>query len=201
MENTIKLYDFNLLFEENFLHDDEDKHIVIRISAKDNKIDLMFDKSSVCLSSPKKLLQVSKLHFLIWDYDSIFGTRYNIFKLYNKDFFDCQERVFFESLIIKFKRNKFTPFRWEKTKIGMELGIKRNKRDSIIKRFKELGIIKTATLKSIKNKNGFENSYFFNLDCQRIYDLLPTIFSEFDYKKVENNIFNYLSPKLKSKID
>ncbi|CAA0204519.1 hypothetical protein [Tenacibaculum maritimum] len=199
-DKILKLYDFDMSFGENFLDNEDDKHIVIRISLKDNKVDLVLDKSSICVSSPKDLMHISKLSFLAWDYDSIFGTRYNVFKKYDKDFFDCQERVLFEALIIRFKRNHFKPFRWEKTKIGMELGIKRNKRDNIIRRFTQLGIIKSALVRQIRKGDKFSNSYFFDLDTEKIIELLPKIFSEFDFKKVESNLITYFRPDLNIKL-
>lgn len=195
----IELYDFNKTFDENFLEGDEDKYIVIKISKKDNKIGVMTpDVHSLCLSNPEKLIESEELKYLIWDYDTIFGTRYNVFKRYDTNFFDCQERVFFEALIINYKRNRFKNFRWEKSKIGYELGIKRKKLDSIITRFQELGIIDSAIAKMTKKTKNSRNSigFHFSVNSQRIIELLPEIFSDFDYETVERDILNYLTPDL-----
>ncbi|MFL0070082.1 hypothetical protein [Tenacibaculum maritimum] len=199
-KKELKLYDFSKNFNDNFM-DDEDKHIVIKISKKDNEISVLPDPYSFCVSEPNKLIDINELKYMVWDYDTIFGVRYNIFKLYNHEFFDCQEIVFFNALLIKFKRNKFKQFRWEKTKIGYELKINRRKLNSMIKKFKELGIIKSTVCKSHKFpiKGVYANATYFKLDCDKIYELLPKILSEFDYEKMEGDLYRYLAPTLKKK--
>lgn len=197
--NELQLYDFERSFESNF-SDNEDKHIVIRISKKNNDIHILPDIHSKCLSKPDGMIEISQLRYLVWDYDTIFGTRYNIFKSYDKDFFDCQERVLFEALLINFKRKGFKSFKWEKTKITCELGIKRKKIESIIKRFKSLGIIKSTIVKSHKKpiKGIYANSTYFTLDCETIHELLPKIFSRFNYEKIESDLKSYLAPLYKT---
>lgn len=194
----IKLYDFNKSFDDNF-YDDTDKHIIIKVSKSDENICVTTpDVHSVCLSSTKRMGNMEQLKHLVWDYDTIFGTRYNVFKKYDTKFFDCQERVFFEALIIKYKRKGYKRFRWEKSKIGFELGIKRRKLDSIVKRFKDLGIIKSAECRMTKKaKNSrYSQGFHFTLDSKKIIELLPKIFSKFDYDRVEKDIKRYLSPDL-----
>lgn len=191
-------YDFEKSFAHNFI-DDEDKYMVIRISNKDDKIEVVPDIHSVCLSKPSKLLDLAELKYLIWDYDTIFGTRYRIFKNYSQ-MLKCDERVLFETLLIQNKANKFKPFRWEKSKIGYELGISRGRIDSAIRKFKEKGIIKSTVTKSFKTKGKlFDNSTVFTLDCHRIHELIPQIFSSFDYKKMEHDLHKYLAPVFNEK--
>ncbi|MCF1420843.1 hypothetical protein [Mangrovimonas futianensis] len=191
------LFNTNKVFSDNF-KDGKDKYLVLKISIDDNDITPFIpDSFSACLSKPQKLLtdNINELRFLVYDYKTIFGTRYSKFRNYNPRFFNCEERVLFESLLIKFKENEFKTFRWEKSKIGYELGIKRGKRDSIISRFITLGIIKSAVAKACKGPNNRNaNSYFFNLDCQKILDLMPEIFSDYHREDVEHDLHRYLAP-------
>lgn len=193
-------YNFRMSFSNNF-NDKRDKYVAIRISLEQNNIEIIPDWTGICLSKPKVLMEFKRLRNLFWDYDTIFGTRYNIFKKYDSQFFNCEERVLFESLIINFKRNGYKEFKWQKSKIGYELGIKRKRLDSIIIKFKHLGIIKTAfnKAKSDPKSQRNVNSFYFNLNCEKIVELLPQIYSQFDYKKVETTLIKYLSPGLKDK--
>jgi len=194
------IYNPDLVFSDNF-RDERDKYLVLKIALDDDSIkNLIPDQFSKCLSTPQKLISsnISYLRTLVHDYDTIFGTRYSKFRNYCPKFFSCEERVFFETLLIKFKQNSFKSFRWEKTKIEYELGIKRGKRDTIIERFEKLGIIKSAGPKSCKGKNNRNAvSYFFNLDCSRILELIPEIFSEYNRKEVEHDLYKYLAPAFK----
>ncbi|WP_336126833.1 hypothetical protein [Mesoflavibacter sp. CH_XMU1422-2] len=194
------IYNPDLVFSDNFT-DERDKYLVLKIAFHDDSIkNLIPDQFSKCLSTPQKLnsSNISYLRTLVHDYDTIFGTRYPNFRNYNPRFFSCEERVLFETLIIKFKQEGFKTFRWEKSKIGYELGIKRGKRNTIINRFKNLGIIKSAISKSCKAEKGRNaNSYFFNLDCSRILELIPEIFSEYNRKEVEHDLYKYLAPAFK----
>lgn len=190
-------YNFKRSFSEN-LKDGLDKHIIIKISPDEDIIEVIPDWTTFFISKPSSLMvEIENLRYFIVDYDTIFGTRYNKFKNYDNKFFSCEERVLFESLIINFKRNDHKEFKWEKKKIGYELGIKRKKLESIISRFKELGIIKYAFSRSKINKDTHRNrnSFYFNLDCEKIIELLPKIFSKFDYEKVKHDIIKYLNPK------
>ena len=189
------LYDYSKIFSKN-VEDGRDKYLVLKISVNSNQIGPYIpDDFAICLSTPSKLMEIQELEFLIHDYDTIFGIRYPRFRNYDPHFFSCEERVLFEVLLIKFKNNQFKMFRWEKSKIGYELGINRGRRDTIIKKFKSLGIIKSAVAKSCKGKNGRNaNSYFFNLDCNRILELLPEIFSDFNKEEVLHDLKKYLHP-------
>jgi len=192
------LYDFDKVFSENFYYQ-RDKFIVLKVCPEDNDISTLIpDTFTKCLSTPEILEKVGRLKFLVMDYDTLFATRYDKIRNYDSNFFSAEERLLFESLLTKFKRNEFKTFRWEKSRIGYELNINRHKRDKIILRFKDLGIIKSATAKSCKGKNGRNaNSYFFNLDCKRILELLPEIYAQLNYEKVKHDLYKYLAPALK----
>lgn len=196
-KQQIKPYNFRQTVAENFSTAGE-RYICIRLSRPEDKIEVLPDPSSVFLTKPSHLEEVQELRFFIVDYDTLFGTRYNTFKKYDSQFFTCEERVLFEAFLIKYKRANFKQFKWEKSKIGYELGIARKRRDTIIEKFQDLGIIKSAYNRGVSDRDTHrnKNSYYFDLDPYRIVELLPKIFSEFDYEKVEHDIKRYLKPAL-----
>lgn len=201
-EKEKKPYNFSLTVEENFYEAGE-RYICILMSKPEDEIKILPDPFSVILTKPSHFVRGDELRFFIVDYDTIFGTRYKKIKNYNPRFFNCEERVFFESLLIKYRGAGYKEFEWGKNKIGYELGIARKKRDTIITKFKELGIIKTAINRRVSDAKTQRNkkSYYFDLDPNKILDLLPEIFSKFDYQEVEHDIRSYLRPALEDKAE
>lgn len=200
----IKLYDFDITVNEN-LSKNSESYILLKVdSNKISVIDSLHplpDLSSKCLVSIKRLRRQERMYLLVFDYDTIFGTRYPEFKCYNHSFFSCDERVFFEVLLIKYKAEGFKRFNWDLSKIQYELGIKRKRLDKIIYKFYTLGIITqkftTSEGKKIR-KSPFQRGTCFNLSPLRIKDLLPSIFADFAIDKVRSDIEKYLKPALKN---
>lgn len=186
------LFDLEKKVSDN-LCDGKDKYLIVRVSEKENVMEIIPDEFSKLLTTPKALLKenVPYLRHIFTDYDTIFGTRYNQFKNYNPKFFDVAERVLFEVLLIKFKRNKFEPFIWSQNKIEYELGIKRVARNGILDKFKELGILKVEVLKEKVKKTQF------TLYPKRIINLIPEIYSDLNLEKVEKDLIKYLGYKKK----
>lgn len=199
----INLYDFNLTVSEN-LNKDSESYILLKVDKKEigiaENLYPLPDLSSKCLVSIKKLQRQERMNLLIYDYDTLFGTRYPRFKMYNHSFFTCDERVFFEVLLIKFKAADFKRFNWDLSKIQYELGIGRKRLNSIIIKFYNLGIItqkfRSSEGKKIR-KSPFHQGTCFNIDPFKIMELLPSIYADFAIDEVRSDIEKYLKPTLK----
>lgn len=92
------------------------------------------------------------------------------FQRYNFDFFNCEEVVFFEYIVVKgmaFKKKK--EFFHSSETIRFETGIKKHSLNTIIKRFQNLGII------SIEVK-GMPKVKHFTVHFPKIVELLPQIY-------------------------
>jgi len=113
----------------------------------------------------------------------------NILKLkrYNYDFFNCEEVVFFEYIVVKgmaFKK-KIEFFHSSET-IRQETGIKKHSLKSIISRFESLGIIST----DIK---GMPRVKYFTVHFPIIVDLIPKIYQLSNNGKLSSNFSKHLS--------
>ncbi len=192
----ISLYDPCKSVDENFEKDSSPKHLLVRVESKgtciiDTKIPDQFSKVIYDLNRIEEYGSTPEM--LIVDFDSIFGLRLTSFIQYNSDFFTCDERVFFEALLIKFKNlNNFKPFYWSKEVIWQELGIKKDRASRIIKRFRELGIISTEVRKSVVNNRPQQVTYF-NLHADKIMALLPQIFVDREDSLIKRELKKYLN--------
>lgn len=197
-EDRELLYDLSKEVDEN-LTDGKDKYIILKISEGENSIERVPDEFARILTKPKSLLKenVSFLRHIFIDYDTLFGVRYKQIKNYNNKVFNLQERVLFETIIIKFKRNDFKPFEWPKRKIEYELGIGRRSCNTILKRFRKAGIIKKMESidKFSEQRGGPIKTTLFDIDTNRIIELLPEIYSNFSKDKMEKDILKYLKLK------
>lgn len=204
IENSseIKLYDFTKTVNQN-LFENAVSYILFEVSEKRLEVkETLYplpDNFSTCLVDMEKLKKQMDFTIAVFDYNSIFGMRYSIFKKYDYNFFACDERVFFEGMLIKYKTGGYTRFNWDLSKIMFELGIKRKRLNSIIKRFISLGII-THKFTSIegkkKRKSSFNQGTCFNINPARVIELLPQIFADFAIDQVKNDIEKYLKPGL-----
>ncbi|SCY19250.1 hypothetical protein SAMN05192588_1598 [Nonlabens sp. Hel1_33_55] len=96
----------------------------------------------------------------------------NILKLnrYNYDFFNCEEVVFFEYMMVKgmaFKKRK--EFFHSAETIRNETGIKRSSLNTIVKKFIGLGMISTEV-------KGMPRITYFKVHYPQIVELLPKIY-------------------------
>ncbi|MEG2309139.1 hypothetical protein [Chryseobacterium sp.] len=203
----IKLYNHNISLEENFEKSKNPKYVLIEVnqhgcmSVDDDIINTVLSPNDKIVANIDDFHRYTFEKCLV-DYDSIFGVRLLTFMKYDSNFMSCDERVFFEALIIKYKKSDFTTFYWSKERIFTELGIKKDRAEKIITRFKELGIISVE-----KKTRSFEGkpqqvNYFF-LHPEKIIELLPKIFGEEDEEDFifpgHRDIKKYLRPGLEKK--
>ncbi|QQM28039.1 hypothetical protein [Elizabethkingia sp. M8] len=199
-ENTqsINLYDFEKSFDENFKNGEVKKYILLEVRGKD---DFSIIKPSNLPTPQSKIIidieaieKHSNMEFALIDYDTIFGTRFTTFIKYNSDFLACDERVFFEGLLIKYKGFGYKPFYWSKEVIFKETGIKKDRATKIISRFIDLGIISTEIKRSVVSNRPQQITYFC-LNADKIFDLIPQLFKDREnIQIVEKNLKEYLSP-------
>lgn len=113
----------------------------------------------------------------------------NVLKLkrYNYNFFNCEEVVFFEYIVVKgmaFKnRNEF--YHSSET-IRKETGIKKHSLKSIISRFEDLGIISTVI-------KGMPRVKHFIVHFPIIVNLLPQIYQSSENGKLSSKFSKHLS--------
>lgn len=199
----VKLYDLSLTHDENFEDGTTTKYILLPI----NRIDYLGDKSYTPLvNAGAKLIMNYKefaensntlMDFMVLDYDSIFGLRLLSFQKYNSDFFSCDERVFFETLLIKFHSFNFKPFFISYPTIQKELGIKKDRVITISKKFQKLGFL-TSEIKTSFKENRPSQITYYALDADKIMELLPQIYKRKDFYDIENDLKKYLEPALKN---
>ncbi len=110
----------------------------------------------------------------------------NIQKLqrYNFNFFSLEEVVFYEYLVIKGRAFLFKPFYHSSATIAAETGIKRNKLETIIKKFQELQLIKVELKGYPKVKHFLVN-----------YSIIPSLFGKI-YQFTENGKLTVENRKL-----
>jgi len=73
---------------------------------------------------------------------------------------ECDKRVFFEALIIKYLSFNKKSFFLSKQEIRNELGIKRTRAESIIGEFTQMGLIAVKNVKSSGNLRPQQVNYF-----------------------------------------
>lgn len=139
----------------------------------------------------------SSPEMMIVDYDTIFGLRLTSFLKYNSNFFSCDERVFFEALLIKYKAFGFKPFYWSKEIIFQELGIKKDRATKIINKMNALEILTTEVRKSVVNNRPQQITYFI-INKSKIMELASEIYKE---REDDNIMLNDLKKYLNIKKD
>lgn len=206
-EDSLKLleiYNHEISLEENYERSEDLKYILIQVS-RNGSLDVMSNNSDPILSPSDKFMvrmdQFEDYGFDTWmvDYDTIFGTRFSTFMKYDSNFFLCDERVFFEALLIKYKKSDYKTFYWSKQRIYDEIGVKKDRADAIIKRFTELGFLTTENRSRQHEGKPQQVTYFF-LHPTKVIELLPKIFlktAEFNYD-THRDVMNYLKPGLKN---
>lgn len=199
----IELYDNQKTFEENFKRGKSKKYVLIEIDKNSifsitNAEFVIPTPQSKCVIDIEKVEDYSSLEIIPVDYDSFFGLRLLSFQKYKSDFFLCDERVIFETLLIKYQRFDFKPFYWSKEKIFEEVGIKKDRASAIIEKFIKLGIASKKLVKTQIDKRPMQINYF-DLNVDRIIELIPEIYLERDSVNLETEIKKYLIPVLKKK--
>lgn len=199
----IELYDNHKTFEENFEFGKNKKFVLIEINGSKkvsvaSTLSVIPTPQSKCIIDIEKVEDYSSLEFIPIDYDTIFGLRFLSFIKYNSDFFVCDERIMFEALLIKYKAFDFKSFFWSKEKIFEEVGIKKDRATKIIEKFIELGIITKQLIKTTIENRPMQINYY-DLNPDKILELLPKIYQERDEINIYSEIKKYLIPVLKKK--
>lgn len=198
----VQLYDLTLTNEENFPNGYGIKYILLPIT-KNGVPDA--SPYSVLLNAGAKIVMKSSkfdenseylLDHFILDYDSMFGLRLLSFQKYNSDLFSCDERVFFETLLIKFHRFGFVPFFISYSTIQKELGIKKDRVITISKKFKTLGFLNTEIRTSLIEDRPSQVTYYY-IDANKIMELLPEIYIKEHLDVINRDIAKYIEPALK----
>lgn len=198
----VVLYDLSLTLEENFQDGITTKHIILPINAEGF---LMSETYTPLLNAGAKIVMDSKkfannkeilMDFFVIDYDTMFGIRLLTFQKYNSDFFSCDERVFFETLLIKFHYFHFKPFYISYTTLQKELGIKKDRIVTITKKFEKLGFVSKEIKKSFVDGRPSQVT-FYNLDANKIMDLLLQIYKRDNFDEIDKDLKKYLQPALK----
>jgi hypothetical protein len=200
--DTIKLYNTEIPFAENFKDGINTKYILVPIY-KDGKegedfTPLLNAGAKVIMNKKYQLNDYSEqFNYLALDYDSIFGLRLLTFQKYNSTTFKCDERVFFETLIIKFRRFGYIKFFWSYTTIKDELGISVDRAHSIIKKFVKMGFLTTKISTNKVNGRPSQITYF-DIDVVKILELVPKIYKKKFHENMSEGISEYLKVALEN---
>ena len=204
LEETIEvqLYDMSLDSEQNFQDGVKTKFVLLPIHKEGIEngksfTPLLHAGGKIILNKDKALQNMDYIgDTFVVDYDSMFGVRLLSFQKYNSAFFICDERVVFETLVIKFHYFDYKPFFLSYNEIFKELGIKKDRMLSISKKFQNLGFLKTQIITSLIEKRPSQITYY-NLDAAKIIDLIPQIYIGDNTREMYNDIKKYLEPALK----
>lgn len=175
----IKLYDPCKTREENFKDGITEKYFLFAVGRNGNispntQIPDRFSKVVVDLNT---IEEHSVPEFAIVDYDCLFGVRMMSFIKYKSNFFTCDERVFFEALLIKYRAFRHKPFFWSKGVIWKEIGVKKDRATKIVRQFCELGILSAEVRKSMLDGRPQQITYYEPI-ASRIMELIPEIFGD-----------------------
>lgn len=201
----VPLYDLSMTNEENFSDGYTTKYILLPIQRNgvpnENPYSVLLNAGAKIVMKSSKFDENGEYlldHFIL-DYDSMFGLRLLSFQKYNSDLFNCDERVFFETLLIKFHRFGFIPFFLSYITIQKELGIKKDRVLTISKKFKALGFLKTEIKTSLIEERPSQVTYY-NIDASKVMELLPEIYIKEHLDFIKRDIEKYLEPALKKEI-
>lgn len=200
-EFEIKLYDESKQFDENFKDGSVVKYVLLPIYKDKNHEEKNYTKllnigSKTIMNRNKIMDKFSEgLNYFVLDYDSIFGLRLLSFQKYKPDFFSCDERVLFETLLIKFHRFKFKEFYYSYNTIYIELGIKRDKAKTIVNKFIKLGFLNCRVKTSQINGRQSQITYY-SVCANKIIDLVPFIYQTEHQEQVKEELIMYLEPAI-----
>ncbi|CAA0193777.1 conserved hypothetical protein [Tenacibaculum maritimum] len=197
----IKLFDFEKSREENLKTKNE--YVLLRVQ-NSGGMDVVNPKEvislqSECLVDFKLFEEHSSLEIVPVAYNSFMGIEVTNFLKYNSDFFTCDERVMFITLLVKYKCFGFKAFFWSKKVMLDELGIKKDRATKILRKFEELEILSSKVVKSMISNRPQQITYY-DLDTQKIIELLPKIIKNYEEDECElfHDIKSYLKPGIKS---
>ncbi|RAR74233.1 hypothetical protein [Flavobacterium aciduliphilum] len=203
-EIEIEFYDETLQFDENFEDGNTVKYVLLPIYKDNNNEEKNYTKllnlgSKILMNRKKVMDKFSEgLNYFVLDYDSIFGLRLLSFQKYKPDFFSCEERVLFETLLIKFHQFKFKEFFYSYNTIHIELGIKKDKANTIVKKFVRLGFLNCNIKTSLIDGRPSQVTYYFVNAC-KIIELIPLIYKNEHLEQVNKELTMYLEPAIEKK--
>ncbi|MCF6129320.1 hypothetical protein L1S35_06520 [Flavobacterium sp. AS60] len=198
--DKILLYDHNKTFIENFEDGIDVKYVIVPIYKEGNKDEnftpLLNAGAKVIMNRKKIMDDYSEgLNYFVLDYDSIFGLRLLSFQRYNSKTFKCDERAFFETLIIKFRRFNYQKFYYSYPEILKELGINIDRAHTIVKKFIKMGFLRSELITSVIDGRPSQITYYW-LNASKIIELIPTIFKQPFHENVKEGISEYLKEAL-----
>jgi len=200
----IELYDETKQFDENFEDGSVVKYVLLPIYRDKNHEDKDYTKllnigSKTIMNRKKVMDKFSEgLNYFVLDYDSIFGLRLLSLQKYKPDFFSCEERVLFETLLIKFHQFKFKDFFYSYNTIRNELGIKKDKANTIVKKFIRIGFLSSNVKSSIIDGRPSQVTYYF-VYANKIIELIPFIYKTEHLEEVREKLIMYLEPAIEKK--
>lgn len=200
-KGEIELYDESIQFEENFKDGSNVKYVLLPIYKNNKKDEYNYTKlinagSKVILNKKKVMDKYSEgLNYFILDYDSIFGLRLLSFQRYKSDFFSCEERVLFETIIIKFHQFLFREFFYSFSNIQKELGIKKDKANTIVKKFIKMEIL-SSHVKTTVIKGRPSQVTYYNVNANKVIELIPLVYNEEFQEQSKDELIKYLEPAI-----
>lgn len=200
--DDIPLYDLNLTFSENFEDGSTVKYALLPIYKKprdgQDYTPLLNAGAKVIMNKNYEMTDYSEaLNYLVFDYDPIFGLRLLTFQKYDSTKINCDERVFFETLIIKFRRFGYKKFFYSFSELQQELGISKDRAKSIIKKFNSMGFLETEIITS-SIKTGPSQVTFYKMKAKKIVEVIPEIFKTEFVSDMTEKISEYLKPALEN---
>lgn len=197
----IELYNTEITFAENFKDGSNVKYIHVPIYKEvkegEDFTPLLNAGAKIIMNRKYEMSDYSEqFNYLVLDYDSIFGLRLLTFQKYNSATFKCDERIFFETLIIKYRRFGYKKFFWSFTTIKDELGISVDRAHSIINKFVKMGFLTSGIVTSKVNGRPSQITYF-NINTSKILELVPKIYKKEFHDNMTEGISEYLKEALK----
>lgn len=176
---TSKLYNPELSKEENF--EQGRNYVLLKVSKDSFAVEdpaKIFNSGTKYLTKPDDLYSGELDLDVLWidtHENSAHAVYLKNFRKYQSNFFDCEERVFFEALLVKHKAFG-GEFSWSIPQCQKELGIKRSRRESIVKRFMALGIIAKGQT-SIPGEQ-MKTITQFKVNVEKVLELIPQIYNK-----------------------
>ncbi|WP_298342202.1 hypothetical protein [uncultured Algibacter sp.] len=198
----VPIYDFEKTKEENLRTGT--KYLLVPISSDgfgEVKNEQLLSEFSKIILKQDELFECDSIgeNLVVVDYATMFGLRLNRFKNYNSDLFKCDERVLFEFLVMKNRYFGFVPFFLSFPTINREMGIRKDRAVSIIKKFKRLGFLSSEIKTELINCQPRQITYY-TLYTDKIIDLIPEIYLDEETEwDIKHDILKYLEPDSRAK--
>ena len=195
----IELYDIEKTIEENF-EDGSDKKYLLTAVASDLKLGFETYDTTIPTPNSKVVVNMDMLEgeclYAPITYSSFMGIELINFMRFNSKVLDCQERVFLMALLVKYRSFGFKPFYWTKTDIFKEVGIKKDKANSIIETLSKMNLISTEVVKTKLNGEPRQATYF-TIKPRNIVSQIDSIFNNDEEFDITEGLKKFLRPGLR----